>query len=166
MKKNVSVFIMDVDGTLTDGRIHISSTGELFKSFHVADGYGIHNILPAYGIVPVIITGRTSEIVARRAEELGIQQLHQGVKDKVRCIKKVAIDLDVPLERMACIGDDLNDLPMMRLCGVRGCPSNATAAVQQTCDYVCKAAGGYGAVREFIDWIISNNPHNQKTIGC
>lgn len=154
MEKKISILVMDVDGTLTDGKIHIASTGELFKSFYVKDGYGIHNILPEYGIIPVIITGRMSEIVAYRARELGIRFLYQDVKDKVKIIQDVVSEMAISLDRVACIGDDLNDLAMMRLCGICGCPADAVPEVQKVCDYVCKNSGGHGAVREFIEWLI------------
>lgn len=150
----IKAVVFDVDGTLTDGKIHISESGELFKSFDVKDGYGIRNILPTYGIIPVIITGRTSKIVEFRAKELGIEYLYQGIKDKAGCVRDIAEKMDIPLNHIACIGDDLNDIPMMELCGLRGCPSDAVADVKEICDYVCKSAGGHGAVREFIEWLI------------
>ncbi len=149
----IRCLVMDVDGTLTDGQIHISSEGELFKSFDVKDGYGIHKLLPQYGIIPVIITGRRSAIVERRAKELEIGHLYQGVTDKAACLRELAAALEIPLAQIACIGDDLNDLPMLELCGVCGCPADAVQAVRDSCDYVCAAPGGHGAVREFIEWL-------------
>ena len=154
MSKNICILVMDVDGTLTDGKIHISSQGELFKSFDVKDGYGIHTILPQYGIVPAIITGRWSGSVECRAEELKVEQLYQGVTDKAACLRELSERLNVPLSQVACIGDDLNDLAMMELCGVTGCPGDAVQAVKDKCGYVCQALGGHGAVREFIEWLI------------
>ena len=145
---------MDIDGTLTDGKIYIGATGELMKAFDAKDGYAIHNILPQHGIIPVIITGRISEIVEQRAKELEIAYLCQGVSDKAACLRKVVADLDIPLDHVACIGDDLNDLSMMNLCGVKGCPADAVPEIREVCNYVCKAPGGRGAVREFIEWIV------------
>lgn len=152
--QEIKLFVMDVDGTLTDGQIHISAGGELFKSFNIKDGYGIRDILPKYGVEPVIITGRQSTIVERRAEELDIKHLYQGVKDKVSCLRELAATLDIPLSQIACIGDDLNDFPMIELCGVTGCPVDAVQEVKDRCDYICTASGGHGAVREFINWLI------------
>ena len=149
----VRVLVMDVDGTLTDGKINISYQGELYKSFDVKDGYGILKILPEFGITPVIITGRTSGIVEHRSAELNIKHLYQGVTDKAVCLNMVVDTLHVSYDQVACIGDDLNDLPMMKLCGMKGCPSDAVSEVRAICDYVCKAAGGQGAVREFIEWL-------------
>ena len=117
-KKGLRLLAMDVDGTLTDGSINMGSSGELFKSFDVKDGYGIRVTLPQYGIVPIIITGRTSPIVEYRARELGIEQLYQSVEDKAACLRAAAKKLGIPLEQAACMGDDLNDLPMMELCGL------------------------------------------------
>lgn len=151
----IKFLFMDVDGTLTDGKLHISSAGESFKSFYARDGYGIRYILPQYGITPVIITGRSSEIVSYRAEELGIQAVYQNIADKAGCVREIAATYQLSSAEMAYIGDDLNDLPAMELCGVRGCPVDAVSAVKKICGYVCINPGGGGAVREFIDWLCS-----------
>ena len=150
----IRMLVLDVDGTLTDGSINMGPAGELFKVFDVKDGYAIRNILPQHGIVPVIITGRTSAAVENRARELRIEHLYQGAADKVACLRAVSEKLDIPLEQAACMGDDLNDLPMMELCGVTGCPRDAVQAVKDRCGYICTAPGGRGAVREFIEWIV------------
>lgn len=152
---SIGMLVFDVDGTLTDGQINIGPSGELFKSFNVRDGYGIKHLLPEQGIVPVIITGRTSAIVENRARELGIEHLYQGVADKAACLRAVAEKLGIPLEQAACMGDDLNDLPMMELCGFAACPGDAVQVVREHCAYVCAAFGGHGAVREFIEWLVS-----------
>ena len=154
LEKDVKMLVMDVDGTLTDGRIHMPAQGELFKSFDVKDGYGIHMLLPRRQIVPVLITGRTSEIVEKRCEELGIRHLYQGAARKDESLRAVAQELGVPLAQAACIGDDENDLPMMDLCGVCGCPADAVDAVKERCTFVSRYAGGRGAVREFIEWLL------------
>lgn len=147
---------MDVDGTLTDGKIHLGADGEAYKSFDVKDGYGIREILPVHGIIPAIITGRVSLIMKRRAEELGIVHLYQGVRDKAMCVQNIASNMKIALNEVAGIGDDLNDLSMMQLCGLKGCPSDAVSEVKMVCDYICQAPGGCGAVREFIEWLIGS----------
>lgn len=157
MVKKIRALVMDVDGTLTDGKIHITPSGECFKSFDVKDGYAIHNLLPEMSILPVIITGRASGILEYRAKELGIKELHQGVTDKGIYLKEIANRYEIKPEEIACIGDDLNDLPMMNLCGVCACPSDAVDEVKARCHYVCKAKGGRGAVREFIEWLLERN---------
>ena len=108
---NVKLLVMDVDGTLTDGRIYVGAQGEVMKAFDVRDGYAIAHLLPTRGIVPVIITGRSSEIVAQRAKELKITELYQGVSDKLEKLKTVAAAYGASADEIAYIGDDLNDLP-------------------------------------------------------
>ena len=150
----IKLLFMDVDGTLTDGIIYMGSDGELCKAFNVKDGYGIRDILPQYGIVPVIITGRASKIVENRAAELGISEIYQGIRDKAVLMQQIMEKYDCPTNAAAYIGDDLLDLPCIQLCGVSGCPSNAVHAVKSACDYICKLQGGKGAVREFIEWLV------------
>ena len=141
---------MDVDGTLTDGRIYIGAQGEVMKAFDVRDGYAIANILPQLGITPVIITGRSSAIVEQRAKELKITELHQGVSDKLTKLKEVAAKFGASADEVAYIGDDLNDLDCIQYCGMTACPADAIPKVLDAVDYTCKLDGGRGAVREFI----------------
>lgn len=148
----IKMLVMDVDGTLTDGRIYISPQGEVMKAFDVKDGYGIVH-LKTNEIVPVIITGRESVIVQERARELGITELYQGVTDKLECLKAVADKLGYSREEIAYIGDDENDLECMKYCSISGCPNDAISKVKKEISYVCEANGGRGAVREFIEWI-------------
>ncbi len=150
----IRLLALDVDGTLTNGRIYLSAQGELFKAFHVKDGYGIRILLPRHQIIPVVITGRSSAIVKERCQELGIQHVYQGVAEKGECLKKVSRELAIPLKWAACMGDDENDLSMMSLCGICGCPADAADAVRKRCVFVSRLAGGCGAVREFIEWLI------------
>ena len=89
MNEKIKILVMDVDGTLTDGKINIGPHGELFKSFDIKDGYAINEMLPANGIIPAIITGRESQIVANRAQELHVSELYQGKHDKLDTLKKL-----------------------------------------------------------------------------
>ncbi len=148
----IKMLVMDIDGTLTDGKIYISATGEVMKAFNVKDGYRIIK-LSENGIIPVIITGRTSEIVAERARELHISELYQGVGDKLTVLKGVAEKYGILSSEVAYIGDDLNDLDCIRYCGMTACPSDAVEQLFSEVDYVCIHRGGDGAVREFIDLI-------------
>lgn len=153
-KKYIKVLVMDVDGTLTDGSINIAQNGELYKKFYCRDGLAIIDAQKK-GITPVILTSRISEIVKRRAEELGIKQIHQGfVDDKKTQLQHIAVKLEVELDEVAYIGDDRNDLESMKICGLVGCPGNAIKEVKKEADYICKHVGGDGAVREFIDWLL------------
>ena len=149
----MKLFVMDVDGTLTDGRLYFSEAGETLKAFHAKDGYAIVNLLPKCGIIPVIITGRESGIVRRRAADLKIHEVHQGVTDKLRVLKAIAEKYGASPEEIAYIGDDVNDLDCIRYCGMTGCPADAMEEVLEAVDYVCKREGGMGAVREFADWV-------------
>ena len=150
----INYLVMDVDGTLTDGKIYMSSCGEAMKAFNIKDGYGIHDICIPAGITPVIITGRKSVIVLNRCKELGIKDVHQGVIDKLGKLKALIVDLS----SIAYIGDDLNDLPCMSEVkaagGVVGCPADAVEKVKEISDYVSPHNGGDGAVRDYIEWII------------
>lgn len=159
----ISFLVMDVDGTLTDGKIYMSAGGELFKAFDIKDGYGIHNILPQTGIVPVVITGRESEIVSRRCRELGIAHCYQGCRDKAAKLIEVANQFGLQPDEngvyreIAYAGDDIIDLPCMRRCGVVGCPADAADEVKRAAQFVSSRKGGDGAVREMIEWLIGNN---------
>lgn len=147
---------MDVDGTLTGGKIYIWTEGEIFKAFDVKDGYAIHYILPKYGITPVIITGRNSVILEKRCAEIGIKLLFQGVSDKISVLRKVVNGAS--LDCVAYIDDDLNDLECMQLIkeegGLIGCPSDAIKQVKDIASFQSSKTGGNGAVREFIETII------------
>ena len=160
MKKKIEMIIMDVDGTLTNGQLNISDNGELFKSFYCRDGLGILRAIDK-GIIPVILTSRYSEIVNKRGQELGMKYIYQGLKDR-KNDKMLSImkEFDLRKEQIAYIGDDINDLQSMEQCGVVGCPADSVPEVLETADYICKKNGGYGAVREFIDWIIDE--YNQS----
>ena len=112
---NIKLLIMDVDGTHTDGKVYMSEHGELFKAFDIKDGLGIHNILPASGITPVIITGRRSNILKLRCDEIGIKYLYQGVSDKTGTLDSLLSELALDYSNCAYIGDDINDLSCARL---------------------------------------------------
>ena len=148
------MLVMDVDGTLTDGKIYMSANGELMKAFNIKDGYVIAR-LRDYGIEPVIITGRSSEIVKQRCTELKISEFYQGIENKSYKLRDVCEKLHVELSQVAYIGDDLNDLPCMKICGYSACPSDAMKQVKDSVSYVCQTKGGEGAVREYIDYLLS-----------
>lgn len=151
----IKYLVMDVDGTLTDGKIYMSNSGELMKAFNIKDGCGIHDILIPAGIIPVIITGRSSDIVLNRCKELGINDVFQGVGNKIENLRKVTTDLS----NVAYIGDDINDLscmePVKSAGGLIGCPADAVEKVKSIADYIAPHNGGDGAVRDFIEWIIN-----------
>ena len=151
--KMIKFLVMDVDGTLTDGKIYMGGNGEVMKAFSIKDGCGIHDILLPAGIVPVIITGRSSDIVVNRCREIGITELHQGVSDKLAKLTNIISDLST----VAYIGDDLNDIHVMKVVkeasGIVGCPADAVERVKEIADFISSRNGEDGAVREFIEWI-------------
>ena len=155
----IKMLVMDVDGTLTDGKIYMSANGELMKAFNIKDGYAIAR-LRDYGIEPVIITGRSSEIVRQRCAELKLTELYQGIENKSYKLRDLCEKRQVNLSQVAYIGDDLNDLPCMKICGYSASPSDAMKQVRDSVSFICQAKGGDGAVREFIDHIISNLEKN------
>ena len=150
----IKYLVMDVDGTLTDGKIYMGNDGEMMKAFDIKDGCGIHDILIPAGITPVIITGRSSKILENRCKELGITNLYQGIRNKIEKLLTITTDLST----VAYIGDDINDLscmePIKEAGGLVGCPADAVQKVVDLADFVSKRNGGNGAVREFIEWIV------------
>lgn len=160
MNKKIKYLVMDVDGTLTDGKIHMGNSGEIFKVFSIKDGYGIRDIAMPAGIVPVIITGRTSEIVTNRCKELGIENVFQGVKNKLEILQIITTDFSI----VAYIGDDLNDLscmiPVKEAGGIVGCPQDAVKGVLKISNFISSYDGGCGAVRDFIEWIVEKQEEN------
>lgn len=160
MSNKIKLLVMDVDGTLTDGKINMGPSGELFKSFNIRDGYGINEMLPEHDIVPAIITGRTSQIVENRARELHITELYQGKHDKLDTLKSLMSKYDCNRNNVAYIGDDILDIVCMKECAIVGCPADACQEVKDLANYVCLNKGGEGAVREFIEFVIKYNSKN------
>lgn len=150
---------MDVDGTLTDGKIYMGMNGEICKAFDIKDGCGIHDILIPFGIVPIIITGRNSQILEKRCKELGIREVYQGIQNKQEKLIAIMNAGKFSGNNMAYIGDDINDLPCMHFVkktgGIVGCPNDAVDDVKKISDFISQKNGGNGAVREFIEWILS-----------
>lgn len=157
----IRFLVMDVDGTLTDGKIYMGQDGELFKAFDIKDGYGIYGILPELNIIPIIITARESKIVEHRCEELNVKEIHQGCHSKLIKLKEIlkqysqADGLAYDLSNVAYIGDDLLDLQCIESIrnkgGFTACPADAASDVIMTVDYVCCKKAGDGAVREMIE---------------
>lgn len=156
----IKYLVMDVDGTLTDGKIYTGKDGEVIKAFHVKDGCGIHDLLIPSGIIPIIITGRISEIVINRCNEIGVTNLHQGISDKQKKLEEILAQQDSSYKEVAYIGDDINDLSciqkVLNAGGLAGCPFDAAEDIKKLVPFVSKKNGGDGAVREFIEWILAH----------
>jgi 3-deoxy-D-manno-octulosonate 8-phosphate phosphatase (KDO 8-P phosphatase) len=151
--KQLRLLVLDVDGVMTDGRIILSASGEETKSFCVKDGSGM-KFWKRLGGSLAIITGRESEIVNHRAGELGVDEVRQNRKDKLPALQDVFSATGIGPEATAVIGDDLADLPMMHVCAFSACPSDAVEEVRRQADFVCRAAGGRGVVREVVEHIL------------
>ena len=158
--------VLDVDGTLTDGKMYYSSSGDSIKAFSVKDGHAIADILPLLKIEPVIISGGNCPAVVRRAADLGIKKVHLGIKDKLTCLNNILDDENASLSEVVYIGDDLNDLECMQAIlkaqGLIACPADAVNEVKDLCSFVSSRNGGDGAVRELVDWLRYSN--NQKQL--
>lgn len=151
--KAVRLAIFDVDGVLTDGGLYYSDSGEETKVFNVRDGLGLQ-MLKKSGVELAIITSRSSKCVERRAGDLGIERLFQGVHDKVEAFQALTSQLGVEPLACAYMGDDWVDLPVLLRCGLALSVPEAPAVVRQRVHYVTHAGGGRGAVREACELIM------------
>lgn len=149
----VRAALFDVDGVLTDGRIHIGEHGEAFKAFSTLDGHGI-KLLARAGIEPVVITGRDSPAVRRRMADLGVRHAVYGASDKLAPAQAVLDALGLRWGEVAAIGDDWPDLPLLMRAGFACAPANAHVEVRALVDHVTAAPGGHGAAREFCDLLL------------
>ena len=151
--KRIRLVLMDVDGVLTDGRLIYTAEGIDPKIFHVRDGAGIR-LAQRAGIHSGIISGRESDAVTRRAEELGMTEVHQRVDDKLATYREIAARLGLTDAEVCFIGDDLVDVPVMKVVGLPAAPADAHPAVLPFAALVAAHAGGRGAVRDVLDRIL------------
>jgi len=152
--RRIRLLVLDVDGVLTDGRIYMSASGEELKVFHVRDGSGLVALQRA-GVTVAIISGRDSAAVTRRAAELGIVHVHQGVGDKAAELSALMDRLGVTPAETACVGDDTPDLPMLRRAGLAVAVADAHPELVGAAHWTTAAPGGRGAVREVCDLLLS-----------
>lgn len=151
--EGVAAAIFDVDGVLTDGRIYIGESGELFKAFSTLDGQGLKLLVQA-GIVPVVITGRDSPSVRRRVADLGLLHAAYGAADKLAAAEPLLGELGIGWDRVAVMGDDWPDLPLMRRAAFACAPKNAHAEARAVAQHITASVGGHGAAREFCDLLL------------
>jgi 3-deoxy-D-manno-octulosonate 8-phosphate phosphatase (KDO 8-P phosphatase) len=151
--KKIRVAIFDVDGVLTDGGLYYADSGEEMKAFSVLDGHGIR-MLRENGVAVAIISGRTSRALEARARNLGIELLYQGAAEKLKAFDEILRRCGVAGETCAFVGDDLPDLPVMERCGLAVAVPDAPAPVRRRAQYVTRARGGRGAVREVCEIIL------------
>jgi 3-deoxy-D-manno-octulosonate 8-phosphate phosphatase (KDO 8-P phosphatase) len=151
--RRVRAAAFDVDGVLTDGRLYYTDSGEELKAFHVLDGHGL-KMLAESGVAVAIITSRQSKLVARRARDLGIEHLYQGVGAKREAMTHLLTRLNLDWKAAAYMGDDVIDLPVMTRCVLAASVPNAHVLVRRHAHRVTRAAGGHGAVREFCEFVM------------
>lgn len=154
--KRIKMLITDVDGVLTDGGMYYSKNGESLKKFNTKDGMGIE-ILVNNGIVPVILTKEKSDIVLKRAAKLKTKEVHIGIENKIEKAKEIIKKYDVDFGEVVCIGDDINDIQLLKKVGFSCCPFDAVEEVKKVASHVCKAKGGEGVVREVVEIVLARN---------
>ena len=152
--RSVQALIMDVDGVLTDGGLYYTEHGDELKRFDVRDGQGLV-LLRQAGILTAIVTGKRTTLVARRADELGIAEVHQGVTDKAATVTALLARHGVPPPAACYVGDDINDLPALRIVGIAVAVPDAVPIVRRAAHYITRAPGGRGAIREVCDLILA-----------
>lgn len=152
--KKIKLLLLDVDGVLTDGTILLDHNGNEMKSFHVRDGHGI-KLAQRAGIRVGIITGRKSAVVALRARELGIEEVHQGAQDKLIVYEALLEKYGLHDDEAAFIGDDVVDLEILKRAGLAVTVADADPAVRPHADFITQSEGGRGAVREFINLLLA-----------
>ncbi len=151
--RHVRVLLLDFDGVLTDGRIVVGPGGLDVRVFHARDGFGIH-LARAAGLDLGIVSGRTSQVLADRAAELGIREVYQGVRDKAALVDTIAGRLGAARDEVCFMGDDLIDLPAMRRAGFAVAPADAVPEARGAAHYVTEQPGGRGAVRELVEVLL------------
>jgi 3-deoxy-D-manno-octulosonate 8-phosphate phosphatase (KDO 8-P phosphatase) len=150
---SIELIVLDVDGTMTNSHITYSENGDEIKSFNVKDGLAIAS-WRKLGKQVAIITGRSSKIVERRAKELKIEHFYQGVDNKKEVLENLLQRLDISMQNVAAIGDDLNDLSMLKAAAISFVPQDASSYVDKIADVILSKRGGEGAVREMIEYLI------------
>ncbi len=162
--KRIKLLILDVDGVMTDGSIILDNDGNELKIFNVRDGHGI-KMLNKAGIKVAVITGRESRVVRRRADELGIKELHQGIFNKSSVYESILQKYSFKDEEVAFMGDDIVDIEILKRAGLPAVPYDAAEDVKQWAVFVSTKKGGRGAVREFTDLILKSSGLWDKVSG-
>ncbi|MDP2899210.1 MAG: HAD hydrolase family protein [bacterium] len=151
--KNIKLVILDVDGVLTDGTLIVGDSGEEFKTFHVRDGLGI-TLAVSSGIIVAFLSGRYSQAITNRAKDLRVEEVHQGVPNKLAVYESLLKKYSLEDGEVCYIGDDLSDIPQLKRAGLSYAVADAAEEVKQAAGHVTQNPGGKGAVREVIDSIL------------
>jgi 3-deoxy-D-manno-octulosonate 8-phosphate phosphatase (KDO 8-P phosphatase) len=164
-KKNaatIRMLVLDVDGVMTDGRLHFGPRGEAIKLFHVRDGLGIKRVTEA-GIEVAVISGRKSKMVDVRCRELGVEHVYQGAEDKLAELERLCDRLKIPPAACACVGDDLPDIPVMRKVALAFAVADAHPEARHAAHLITKLPGGHGAVREVCDYLLAHGHGGRRS---
>ena len=157
--KKIKLVITDVDGVLTDGGMYYTKDGDIMKRFHARDGMGV-TLLKNVGIPTIILTKEKTKMVLRWSEKMKILELLDGAKNKEQELVKICEKNNLVPQEIAYIGDDVNDLEIMKKIGFSACPKDGVIQIRKIVNYICSLNGGYGAFRELADMIISSKKNN------
>jgi len=153
--KRIKIILTDVDGVLTDGGMYYSSKGDIMKKFHARDGMGV-TLLNKNGIPTIIVTKEQTEIVRQWSKKMKVKELLDGVKNKELVLEKICKKYRILSDEVAYIGDDINDIDLLKNVGFSACPKDGMENVKKICNYTCKKEGGNGAFRELVELILKN----------
>lgn len=153
---DIKLFITDIDGVWTDGGMYYSENGAEFKKFHTGDSAGVL-FLKILNIKTAIISGENTKIVRKRAQKLNINDVFLGVLDKVKIAKKLKNKYHLKWHEIAYIGDDINDILLLRKVGLSACPSTAEEYIKKEVNWVLNKKGGEGVFREFVQKFLNEN---------
>ena len=151
--KKINIILTDVDCVLTDGGMYYTENGDIMKKFHTRDGMGV-TLLRKEKISTIIITKEKTKFVKRWAKKMNVEKLYDGIQKKEELVNKICAAYNVKLEELAYIGDDVNDLALLKKVGLSAIPADGLSEVKKICDYICKLKGGEGAFRELADLIL------------
>jgi YrbI family 3-deoxy-D-manno-octulosonate 8-phosphate phosphatase len=154
--RKIKLLLTDVDGVLTDTGVYYSVSGEELKRFSLRDGMGVERLKKLVKVKTGIISGEKSLLVRKRADKLEIEELHLGIKNKLKVLKSICKTNELNFEEIAYIGDDVNDLEVIEVVGLSACPADAMKEVKEKVDIILEKNGGHGAFREFAEIIIES----------
>ncbi|MEL6675200.1 MAG: HAD family hydrolase [Bacteroidota bacterium] len=153
--KTIRLILLDVDGTMTDGGMFYTESGDVMKRFHVKDGMAIHRMITRHKMqFGLISAGATEKLVRTRAEKLGIQRVYCGTEPKVKILAQWLEELQLTADKVLYVGDDLNDLPIIKKVGISACPADAALQIREAVDICLKTPGGHGCIRELLEGVL------------
>ena len=161
--KSIKLLATDVDGTLTDGGMYYTTKGDIMKKFHARDGMGV-NLLRQKNIPTVLITKEMNSINKKWANNMNIKKVYEGILEKEKLLKTLCNQFKIKSEEICYIGDDVNDVELIKNVGLSACPADARATVKKESDIILKTQGGKGALREIVDLIMSVKFSKEKKI--